>query len=261
MNGWIPPFVVVVTIEIVLHALILAGVYYGFRQASRKMNRLINELQRKAKPILLGAKRVLKTSEEEITSIMTDVAEINRLTRGQAQAIGRVVVDALERMRLQLNRADAMFTNAFEAAGDASVGLRCSVFAPFQQSSAVLTSIRSGIDFIRRQRVPRGQPSGHGDLFIPQPAGAELLSEPPMENDSKPSAQHPVCAQDKDSWSEPRPQNIPRPTYSPALLALAIVCLLWGMVTTYLISLLGAILFVLGLAGWIGELRHEHESR
>ena len=82
-----------------------------------------------------------------------------------------------------------------------------------------------------------------------------------MQKDLNLSTEHPVSYQDKDSWSEPRPQNIPRPTYSPAVLALAIVCLLWGMVTTYLISLLGAILFILGLAGWIGELRHEHESR
>jgi hypothetical protein len=62
-----------------------------------------------------------------------------------------------------------------------------------------------------------------------------------------------------DSWGEPRPQNIPRPTYSPAVMALAIVCLLWGIVTTYLISLLGAVLFGIALAGWIGELRHEHQ--
>ncbi|MGB6482377.1 MAG: hypothetical protein WBE86_02695 [Candidatus Acidiferrales bacterium] len=67
--------------------------------------------------------------------------------------------------------------------------------------------------------------------------------------------------QERDSWTEPRPQNIPRPTYSPAVLALAIVCLLWGLVTSYLISLLGLILFAVGLAGWIGELLHEHEVK
>jgi len=79
-----------------------------------------------------------------------------------------------------------------------------------------------------------------------------------MESDLKHSARNQVAPQGDGTWSEPRPQNIPRPTYSPAVLALAIVCLLWGTVTTYLISLLGVILFVVGLAGWIGELRHEH---
>ncbi len=61
------------------------------------------------------------------------------------------------------------------------------------------------------------------------------------------------------AWNPPRPQVIPRDTYSPAVLALAIVCLLWGLLTSYLISLLGLVLFVLASAGWIGELRHERE--
>jgi hypothetical protein len=61
------------------------------------------------------------------------------------------------------------------------------------------------------------------------------------------------------AWITPRPQIIPRPTYSPAVMALAIVCLLWGLLTSYLISLLGAVLLAVSLAGWIGELRHERQ--
>jgi len=53
-------------------------------------------------------------------------------------------------------------------------------------------------------------------------------------------------------WSKPRPQNVPAPTYAPAVVALAIVCLLWGLITTYLISLLGLVLLGIGLADWIG---------
>ena len=63
----------------------------------------------------------------------------------------------------------------------------------------------------------------------------------------------------RDHWTKPRAQVIPRPTYAPAVTAVAIVCLLWGLVTTFLISLLGLILLVIGLADWIGEFRHEHE--
>jgi hypothetical protein len=61
------------------------------------------------------------------------------------------------------------------------------------------------------------------------------------------------------AWTAPRVQIIPRATYSPAVMALAIVCLLWGLLTSYLISLLGVVLLVVSLAGWIGELRHERQ--
>jgi hypothetical protein len=68
-----------------------------------------------------------------------------------------------------------------------------------------------------------------------------------------------TCNTRTAEWTAPRQQIIPRATYSPAVMALAIVCLLWGFLTSYLISLLGLILFVVALAGWIGELRHERQ--
>ena len=56
-------------------------------------------------------------------------------------------------------------------------------------------------------------------------------------------------------WTKARPQSVPRPTYAPAVVALAIVCLLWGLLTTYLISLLGLALLTIGLVIWIGGYR------
>ncbi len=48
---------------------------------------------------------------------------------------------------------------------------------------------------------------------------------------------------------------LPAPTYMPAVMALGIVLTLWGIVTTLLISLLGIVLCVIALIGWIGEIR------
>ena len=62
-----------------------------------------------------------------------------------------------------------------------------------------------------------------------------------------------------NGWTRPRGGHIPRPTYLPLVLALGFTCILWGIVTTYLISLVGAALFAVGILGWIGELRHEHK--
>ncbi len=59
-------------------------------------------------------------------------------------------------------------------------------------------------------------------------------------------------------WTVPEGVHIPEPTYTPVFMALGMVCLLWGIVTTPLISLVGAVLFVISIVGWIGKLRHEH---
>ncbi len=62
------------------------------------------------------------------------------------------------------------------------------------------------------------------------------------------------------AWHASLPNSIPRPTYAPILLALGFVLLLAGIVTHTLSSLMGAMLFLIGLFNWIGELRHEHRE-
>ncbi len=54
-----------------------------------------------------------------------------------------------------------------------------------------------------------------------------------------------------------KPEVLPEPTYWPFFLALGIVFLGWGLLTTWLISLAGFIIMIISLTGWINILRHE----
>lgn len=56
-------------------------------------------------------------------------------------------------------------------------------------------------------------------------------------------------------WTQLPAEDLPQPTYWPAVLALGIILMLWGIVTTFIISAVGLILFLIALGGWIGELR------
>jgi hypothetical protein len=71
--------------------------------------------------------------------------------------------------------------------------------------------------------------------------------ERPTVTDTKPD----------DAWTRLPPAHLPRPTYWPVVLALGVVFLAWGVVTTVAISAIGLILFALALRGWIGEWHHE----
>ncbi len=63
----------------------------------------------------------------------------------------------------------------------------------------------------------------------------------------------------EEEWSAAKPEHLPDPTYAPAGLALAIVFICLGVVTTLIVSLVGLGLFIISLAAWINALRHEHE--
>ena len=54
-----------------------------------------------------------------------------------------------------------------------------------------------------------------------------------------------------------KPEHLPKPTYWPFFLALGLVFAGWGLLTTWLISAAGLLVFVISLINWINILRHE----
>ena len=61
-----------------------------------------------------------------------------------------------------------------------------------------------------------------------------------------------------EGWTQLPPEPPMRPTYWPAVMAIAVAALLWGLISSVLISGAGVILMGLATAGWIMELRHGH---
>jgi hypothetical protein len=57
-------------------------------------------------------------------------------------------------------------------------------------------------------------------------------------------------------WSKPLPEKTPEPTYAPVFLALGITFLLFGVVSSYVFSAAGAVLMVVSISKWVGELLH-----
>jgi len=60
-----------------------------------------------------------------------------------------------------------------------------------------------------------------------------------------------------NEWQKPPAHPLPKPTAWPATLALSITFLLWGLASSLIISGVGAVVFAVGLTGWIGDIRHE----
>jgi hypothetical protein len=83
-----------------------------------------------------------------------------------------------------------------------------------------------------------------------------------MENDD---AMHSDTGQDKpalvgNDWNVPKPDTIPRPTYWPAVLAFGCALAGFGVLTSYIFSILGVLIFILAISKWIGEMVHERQE-
>ncbi len=64
-----------------------------------------------------------------------------------------------------------------------------------------------------------------------------------------------------DGWLPPMPDEaLPEPTYWPITLAFGLMLLLWGIVTSYIISIVGFVITVIALRGWIHDIRKDHQK-
>ncbi|HEX4003890.1 MAG TPA: hypothetical protein VHX36_14665 [Candidatus Acidoferrales bacterium] len=167
MPGWVDAFIVIAGIAIVIQMVILLAMFLQMQTAIKNLTQIVTQLQGRIDPILTRTNRILEDSEDRIRSIMGDAAEVTRVARSQAQKVDRVFTDAVERLRLQIIRADQILTGTLEVIEDTGSTLRSKVWEPISRVSAVLKGVKAGIDFIRDQRRPQPDSATQDEeLFI-----------------------------------------------------------------------------------------------
>jgi hypothetical protein len=152
MSGWVQAFIIIAAVAIVIQMGILLGMFISMRASIENLTRIANDLKTRVDPILTRTNHILEDSEDRIASIMGDAAEITRIARSQAQKVDRVFTDAVERLRIQVIRADHILTGTLEVVEDAGSKVRKTLWGPINQASALLKGLKVGLDFIRGQK-------------------------------------------------------------------------------------------------------------
>lgn len=168
MPGWVDAFVVIAGIAIFMQTVILGVMFFQITKTMEQMTRIVTDLHNRLDPILTRVTRIVDDSEDRIASIMGDAAEITRLARSQAQKVDRVFTDSVERLRIQVIRADHILTGTLEVIEEAGSKFRKTLWGPVQQASAILRGLKVGLDYLRGERrhpEPDKEPQDE-ELFI-----------------------------------------------------------------------------------------------
>jgi methyl-accepting chemotaxis protein len=169
MSGWVEAFIVIAAIAIVMQMAVMLAMMLTVKKSLEHFTRQSIDLQSRIDPILSRINRILEDSEGRISSVMGDTAEITRIARGQAQKIDRVVTDTIDRLQIQVIRADQILTGAMEVVDEAGSKFRSTLWGPIRQASAVMKGIKVGLDMLRRQQggvVESDIASQDEELFI-----------------------------------------------------------------------------------------------
>ena len=169
MQTWMPFFVAVTALAVVLQALILLALYIEVRRTTKQLTHTVNDLHTRLSPILVRVQILLEDSQPRITEMLADVSHIVHLTRGQAQRVDRIFTDTLERLRGQLVHGDRILTGVLEALEEFGSKVRHTVWGPVYKASAVLKGFKVGLDFFRNRRQAQenpAEPQTEEELFI-----------------------------------------------------------------------------------------------
>jgi hypothetical protein len=168
MDAWLKLFIAIASLAILLQMLILLGMYLQVRQMNERMTRIATDLHARLDPILSRLNYMLEDAQPRLASIAADAAEIAHVARSQAQKVDRLFAEAVDRLRMQLIRADQILTGALEAVEDAGTEIREKVLRPVQQASAFIKGVKAGLDFLRGHRVSpeRAREQQDESLFI-----------------------------------------------------------------------------------------------
>jgi hypothetical protein len=156
MESWMPFFVVVTALAIVLQAIILVSLFLQMRRTAARVEQTVADLNAKLNPLISRVQVVVEDIAPRITGIVADASEITRLARSEAQKVDRILSEALERLRLQLIHVDHILSGAMEAVEEAGTQLRQTIWTPVAKATAVIRGVQAGIDFFRTARHRRG---------------------------------------------------------------------------------------------------------
>jgi hypothetical protein len=156
MESWMPFFVLLTTLAIILQAAILVAIFVQFRRTAARFEKTLADFNTTVTPLVLRVQILVEEISPRIADIVDDASEIARLARGEAQKVDRILSEALERLRMQLIHVDHILTGAMEAVEEAGSHLRQTVWGPVVKATAMIRGVQAGIDFFRNMRQRRG---------------------------------------------------------------------------------------------------------
>ncbi len=158
MESWMPFFVIVTSIAVVLQAIVLIALFVQLRRTAARVEQTIADLNTKVTPIISRVQILMEDITPRINGIVIDASELSRMARGQAIKVDRILGEALERLRLQLIHVDQILTGAMETVEEAGSRLRDTVWGPVVKATAVIRGIQTGLEFFRTVRQDRRRP-------------------------------------------------------------------------------------------------------
>ena len=165
---------------VVLQMFFLGAMYFSIRKLVAQIETAKSDAEARLYPVLEHAKPVMEnikhlqdqakslldSSGPKVNLILDNVAHATTTTRANLDRVDATVNDVIDRVRLQVIRADEMTTRAMDRVEETTEKVQHTVLSPVRQVSGLLSGITAGMNaYFGGQKRPRnGGPNE--EMFI-----------------------------------------------------------------------------------------------
>jgi len=162
-------FIALTATAVVIQAGILIAMYLAVRQTSARLEALADEFRTKALPSLETAHSMMVEMRPNLENVLASMGEISTLVRNQMERLDATVSDVIDRSRLQVIRADELFSRTLDRIEQTTDLMHRTVVSPVRQLSGLVQGITAGVEFLigaRRRQRDGGVTVPQDEMFI-----------------------------------------------------------------------------------------------
>src|ERR1700722_13801500 len=137
-------FVFLTGMAVLLQAGVLLAMYLAMRKSSERMEALATEVKTKVMPSVEQAQEMMTEMRPKLGVIMDNLQDTSTLVCSQIQRVDATVNDVVDRTRLQVIRADELFTRTLDRVEQTSEIVQKTVVSPVRQISGLMQGISVG---------------------------------------------------------------------------------------------------------------------
>ena len=138
--------VAVIALAVVLQTILLLAVFLGLCKAARSLHEEVENLRSSVMPLVDNTRDAISRLSPKVEGIIGSVEAIAQSLQKQSIEVQASVDEAVEGLRSQVLRVDAMLTGVLDSADRAGLYVVESVGRPVRQLSRLVGSIKAVIE-------------------------------------------------------------------------------------------------------------------
>ena len=146
----------------------MLGIWLAIRKVPGQIESVRSDVKQRLDPLAQSALEIVNNSREPLRTISANLAEISTILRDRTSNADQMAAGLVDKTRLQIVPVDRLVSELVEKVETTVDAVQKGILGPISEVSAVVKSMRSGLEFLfsRRRVTNVSEATQDEQLFI-----------------------------------------------------------------------------------------------